>query len=82
MCSETVETRGMRMCYHQCTKPVHKDGYCKIHHPDTVKARDAASLARHRAKQAMSPLARLRVAQDRIVELEREVMRLKKKLKP
>ncbi len=27
---------------HQCHKNTWKDGYCKQHHPDTVKARDEA----------------------------------------
>ena len=38
-CQRVVPTKGLRMDYHQCELKPWKDGYCKIHHPDTVKAK-------------------------------------------
>lgn len=37
---------------HLCNKPVWKDGYCKIHHPDNVEARQAARDAKRDAEWA------------------------------
>jgi hypothetical protein len=37
---------------HMCTKPVFKDGFCKTHHPDSVKARQEKSDARYKAMHA------------------------------
>jgi hypothetical protein len=36
----------------QCSRKPWRDGYCKQHHPDTVKARNEASQARYDAKSA------------------------------
>ena len=36
--------------FRQCSRKAVKDGYCKQHHPDSVKARDDASMAKFRAK--------------------------------
>jgi hypothetical protein len=35
---------------HQCSRKVKLDGYCKQHHPDTVKARDDAQRAKWAAE--------------------------------
>lgn len=40
---------------HRCTKPVWKDDFCKIHHPDKVKEREAKSNARYEEKRKSSP---------------------------
>jgi hypothetical protein len=37
---------------HQCSRKVKLDGYCKQHHPDTVKARDDAQRAKWAAESA------------------------------
>jgi hypothetical protein len=60
----------------QCTRNAVTDGFCKQHHPETVKARRQKSEDDYNAKQAKTPYARLRVAMDRIKELEAEVERL------
>ena len=38
-CSESVLYPGSMGHYHGCTKPVWKDGFCKVHHPESVDAR-------------------------------------------
>lgn len=77
ICEARVSTRGTRLGYHQCTKPVWKDGFCKVHHPDSVKLRDEKSRAKFKEQLEKSPYARLAKAQERIAELEAEIRRLK-----
>lgn len=60
----------------QCTRKIWKDGYCKQHHPDSVKARRVASDKRWEEKRKQQPWYQLRMAQTRIAELEAEVARL------
>jgi hypothetical protein len=58
-CKETVypnETYGA-FHGHQCTRNVWKDGYCKTHHPETVKARDEKRRQKWAEQQANSPYA-------------------------
>lgn len=84
---ETVESRCKQTVYpndqwgafhpHQCTRKVWKDGFCMIHHPDTVKERNEKSKQRWEEKRKKDPLHRLFIALDRIKELEAEVERLK-----
>jgi hypothetical protein len=62
---------------HQCSRKAVKDGYCKQHHPDTVKARREKSEARAAEKEKQSLWYRLKIAQQRITELEAEVKKLK-----
>jgi hypothetical protein len=54
---------------HQCTKPVWKDGYCKIHHPESVKSRAEKSRQRRHEQWENNPLNK---ALKRIKELEEE----------
>ena len=63
--------------YHPCLRNAVRDGYCKQHHPDSVKARKEKADARWEAKMQSSPLSR---AMRRIEELEAEIERLKGKL--
>jgi len=51
--------RGGRQCFRHAAK----DGFCKCHHPDAVKARDAASLARYEAR---NPFLRLQRAREKL----------------
>ena len=68
-CSKTVYTgswgRGQK-----CSRKAVKDGFCKQHHPDTVEARRKKSQEDYEIKMSKTPYARLRVALDRIAELE------------
>lgn len=65
---------------HQCRRKIWKDGYCKQHHPDTVKERDEARRKRWEEKQEISPWRLLQKASERIKELEKENKKLKKEL--
>ena len=64
---------------HRCTRNAWKDGFCKQHHPETVKARDAEASRRYVEKQASSPWALLKKAEERIAELESELKELRGK---
>lgn len=69
-CKEVVNTPGMRgFHYHQCMLPVVKDGYCRLHHPDAVKAREEAVRKRHEENFANSPYMRLADLHDRMSKL-------------
>jgi len=75
-CQEKVPGEGRFGCFHwhQCKKKVWKDGYCKIHHPDSYTERQAKSALAWQRKQENTPLAR---ARKRIIELEKEIEILK-----
>jgi len=36
--------------FHQCTRKIWKDGYCKQHHPDTVAARNKKRKEKYESK--------------------------------
>lgn len=59
---------GWHMC--QCSRKIWKDGYCKQHHPDSVKEREKKRDERYEAKKAKSPWRLLEKANARIKELE------------
>lgn len=60
-------------CSHPCGKNVWKDGYCKRHHPETVAARHAKSLAHYEEKKKQAAWYKLIQANKRIEELEGKV---------
>ena len=62
--------------YHPCLRNAVKDGFCKQHHPDAVKARRDKTAERWAVKMESSPLSK---AMRRIAELEAEIERLKGK---
>ena len=72
-CKEKVWS-GWR--FRRCSHNAVKAGYCKQHHPDSVKARQEKSDARWEAKMESSPLSK---AMRKIAELEAEIERLKAK---
>ena len=75
MCQTEVPTPGLRGVYsHQCTKPVWKDGVCKIHHAESVAERQRKSEEHYKNH---SPHAALMRAFDKIAELQAEIKRLK-----
>jgi len=76
-CPEVVACSSIRMSYHQCRMKVVKDGFCRVHHPDAVKARMAESKRKRELNTANSPYALLQKAEARITELEAEIARLK-----
>ena len=61
----------------QCDRKPWKDGWCKQHHPDSVKAREEASEKRWEENRKQQPWYKLREAQRRIAELEAEVAALR-----
>ncbi len=63
---------------HQCHRKVWKDGFCKIHHPDSVKIREEKSRKRWEEKQKKDPLI---IALKKISQLEKENKTLKKQIK-
>ena len=58
---------------HQCTRKAIKDGYCKTHHPDTVKVRIEKSNKRYEEKIAKSPIGQLKKAQEEIESLTQQL---------
>ena len=60
----------------QCSRKAVKDGYCKQHHPDTIKARQEASTKRYEEQRAKSPWALLKRAKERIAVLELQIEKL------
>ena len=49
-CKGRVPDGGRSPRFHQCSRNEVKDGYCNIHHPDSVKARSDARSAKFRAE--------------------------------
>ncbi len=76
-CKESVIPKERWGSFHkyQCTRNIWKDGYCKIHHPETKKKRDELSQKRFNGKTLNN--MRLKRANARIQELEAEVERLR-----
>jgi hypothetical protein len=60
---------------YQCHNKPWKDGYCKVHHPETVKARQEKSMKQREAKRENDPLTR---AYKKIEELENIILELRK----
>jgi hypothetical protein len=54
---------------HQCKKPVWKDGYCKVHHPEAVEQRSKDATERWNQKWANSPQMQLHNALEEIKTL-------------
>jgi len=63
---------------YQCSRKVWKDGFCKQHHPESVKKRNMESKKRWEEQFENSEYMKLKRANERIKELEAEVARLKK----
>ena len=66
--------------HYKCSRNAWKDGYCKQHHPDTVKVREQAKRERWEEKCKQSSWYRLEQAEKRIAELESEISTLRKNL--
>lgn len=64
-------------CISRCDNNAWKDGYCKIHHPESVAARRAKSMAHYEEKKKQSAWYKLEQANKRIAELESEIKRMK-----
>lgn len=69
---------GNRSKHFQCSRKAVKDGYCKQHHPDSVKARQEQSEKEYEEKRKNSTWYLLKVANERIEELESELANAKR----
>jgi len=78
-CKETVyrPLLGFISFGHQCTRKIWKDGYCKIHHPATVDARNRKRQTDWEEKREQDPLMN---ALKRIKKLTEENDRLKNEI--
>lgn len=76
-CKQGVWNQGS-WSKHQCQRFAWKDGYCKQHHPESVKARREESARRYQEKVKSSPWYLLEQANERIAELEAELASLKR----
>ena len=65
----------------RCARKAWKDGYCKQHHPDSIKKRREESRRKFDEKQKQSPWYKLKMATERIAELEAQNKRLLEALK-
>jgi len=61
---------------HQCRRKAVRGGWCMQHHPDSVRARRAATIARYDAKWTRAPVMLLATACKRIKQLEARVAAL------
>lgn len=59
--------------FRHCSRKAIKDGYCKQHHPDSVKARQDKADARYEEQRANSIYTKYDKALKRIAELEQQV---------
>jgi len=75
-CKKIVWDKGGWHSY-QCRHKVWKDGYCKIHHPDSVKARQELSHMRWEQKREKDLLV---LAHKKIAELQEKIEELEKKI--
>lgn len=63
--------------YFPCSRYASKDGYCKQHHPDSVRARNVERDRKCEEKRKQSSWYLLEKAKERIVELEKELNQIK-----
>jgi hypothetical protein len=78
-CKKTVYPNEMWGSFHghQCRRNVWKDGYCKTHHSDTVKARAKEHEKLWQEKYKGNPILLLQEANTRIKELEEAIKKHK-----
>ena len=60
----TASTRADIWHPSTCNRFAVKDGFCKQHHPDEIKARQDASYAAYKNKMENTPLAKLQRSHD------------------
>lgn len=78
-CKEMVVPSGRYGSFHtrRCHFMAVKDGYCKMHHPDSVKKREELSKKRFDKKRSETSWYKLKLARTEIEELKTEIVRLK-----
>jgi hypothetical protein len=70
MCKESIRISGMWPTYRSCSRKAIKDGYCKQHHPDSVKKRQEARMKRYEETKKMTADYQLVVALETIKDLK------------
>ena len=78
-CGRSVKVPGTWSQYRQCSRKIWKDGVCKIHHIETMKARAEKAHAKDLEIYKKTPFYKLQEALERIKGLEAEIERLKAK---
>jgi len=68
-CKQDIPDGGQSFHYHQCRRIAVKDGYCKQHHPDAARARQAARSKRADARWKNSDFKKLQRATEAIIAL-------------
>jgi hypothetical protein len=70
MCKKMVSAAGQWGTFHphQCTKKIWKDGWCKVHHPDSIKERNEQAMIRWNEKWETSPQAKYAKLQKACIE--------------
>lgn len=79
-CREEVQKRLGWGYFYQCSRKIWKDGYCKQHHPESVKKRQEKATRRHEESQKKTCWYKLNEAQKTIVDQAAEIKRLKAEL--
>ena len=69
-CKASVPNGGRSIRNHQCSRKPWEDGWCKQHHPDTVKERQEQQALKDEERWERSPSAQLGRALERIKELQ------------
>ena len=79
-CKETVYPNERYGAFHghQCTRKAVKDGYCKIHHPDSVRKRQEISAKRYNERIEQSEYAQLKRAREEIERLTQQLEEAKR----
>ena len=76
-CSEEVAQKGMSFAkYVRCSRKAVKDGYCRQHHPDAVKARKDKREAAAEKKWNNTPYKQLQRAVEEIGNLHNQIKEL------
>jgi len=82
-CKEKVHPNNRWGSFHprQCHAKIWKHGYCKIHHPDTVRIRQEAKEKRWEEEKENNPILLLQKANKQIEILEAEIKKKDKMIK-
>lgn len=77
-CKERVHNPGTTVFFHRCPFRVVRDGYCKVHHPDSYEQRREKSDMLWHARRKRDPLF---LAHQEIKRLNKRIRELQKELR-
>ena len=72
-CKEMVPNGGRSVMFHQCKRKSWKDGYCKQHHPETVKKRREESEKNYDKNRKESPWYKLKECKNSVDKMTQEL---------